>query len=1591
MTEQKLLASFFSKLSQTLLIVGSLLFAAAGSAQAEEITAIDFNGDLIGKVIPDGNVVGLDNKLIGNVTADSLIVNFDGELIGGVVPQGIAIGNDTKMLGKVNNDGSVRLPSGKIVGKVLPNGLVIDDYYNLIGSVLFPGLVYSNDGKTIGRLTGDGQYSNLRGQKIGFFSPSGDAYRQVGSDYVLDGRLISSKMVVSLDGEFIGSVTPGGSVSNFEGAVIGSVHANGFVYNQNNTVIGSIVRSGYALDNRGKYLGFVTYNGEVIHKEKLVGRLRADKKIIDAKNHVIGFMVDFSASATDGKGKYLGRAMPNGKLASGKDIIGQVGPRGIVMDKDGKIGGQLIATGPVFDYRGSLKGISLSNGALISLNGSPIGYVKGAQGYDNSGQVVGAVMDTAVIIDSQNQSLGVSNIGSAFNNRGAEGVVSPYGYVFDGNGTLLGMTQKPSELYSVNGAVVAKINLNGKAVNNSGSDLGKLTAAGISLDERNRVLGKNLNVGFAVDSKGQSLGNLSEDNFVLNNNGEIIAKILPDYSVIPTSSDNSPELMPQNGTAFAEAPVVSVEGDLLGHADLNGVVYDSKHTNIGKVTDNGWAVDNNNILIGRLINYTPVADSRCASIGVVTPDAQVRNFREVNLGRVLANGQLVGANGLIAGQIVDLQPVIDNTGNVIGVVSVDGKVSNYANENLGCIDKKGQLKNASGAVIGAVADYYPVMNFKDKIIGRSVLDGRVVDNDNQFIGYSQPDDNVNSQTGSPLGSLFKYQVAFDNGNQYLGRVNNKAEVISPRNEVVGQVSFDGYVWNKDQKVGYALYDFYVYNNDFFAIGYIAKNGEVLDFNNRRLGQIKRGFLVDKEDKVIGRGNRSYELRDTQNVVRGTLKINNEVYNADNKLLGSIDKAGQLRNEKGEIIAAANPLQYYSSISRQIVVDKSGKVIGYLNENGELVDESGKVIGYKNKNGEIVSLGNNVVGTAAEDGKVYDKNNNLIGYVRPDGSVVDLNGNVIGYKNDKNEVIGMGSQILGKVPEREKAYDANGNFVGYVRPDGTVEDEDGKVIGRLNNSGNVIDASGNILGGIGASWYEKVKPLATDKQPAKPGEEIKVGAIDESKGTSSSGKNNEYRRSLNIALTPDGEYLGDILEDGRVVDKKGNVLGRRMPDGLVIDDNGSLIGIEEVKKTDTNDMFVPAGSFGQGAAYGIGTGPGSNLGPGGGFGPGERYDPQRQYALGVAMSERRRNIAVGKISSGYSAESFDGMQRDWEAQGIGKVISSWRVDMSEMILADKPIPAVIARSIDSNNPTPVTAFVERNVYAEQGRNILIPAGSRVIGTLGGLTASTERTSTSAKVQISWSRLIRPDGSIFVFNGLTGDAQGRGGALGYLDQQLFKRYSLPLMVTALSSLTSYYMADDEDTTGETETSRQQAANDARQNFLSQMDAVFNEILNDKASIRPMTYVPAGTRIIIYPQIDLWLRTADREQYEKSRTDSMNDDLPLQIDGQAIGDNTVGKPGARGVKPSSSQVQYQNTPTGVQEEEDIPLMADEPTTTKKSKVYTPPSYYRPPVSPVTTAKPVTPPAYSGKPAAGSGSSSSSSSGSSDDEPKDNVPQLF
>ena len=1335
----------------------ALVMCSAG-VQAQEITAIDFNGDLIGKVIPDGKVVSFENQLIGNITADSLIVDFDGKLIGGVVPRGVAIGNDNRLLGKVNNDGTVRLSTGKIIGKALPNGLVVDDKFDILGAVLFPGIIYSDEGETIGRLTGDGVYANLQGQTVGFVSPDGYAYRRVGNDYILEGRLISSKMVVDSVGRFIGSISPGGKVTDLDGKQIGFIKANGFAYDTENKVIGRIVNSGYAFDNSGNYIGLVTFNGEVVNNEKLVGYMQVDGSIADTGGNIIGFAVDIATTANDTAGRYLGRIMPEGKIAKGRNIIGQIGPWNVIYDREGKQIGKAIVSGPVFDYRGGLRAHALKNGQVILPGGTPLGTTRGVFAVNASGKVVGAVLQNQVILNANNQPLGVSGINSVLTNGDDNRIISPLGYVYNSEGGIDGRTLPLGEIYTLSGSMAGNISPNGDILRNGAVQSGKLTQYGYNIDERNTILGGNIKASYAVDIKGERLGVLADGNQILDKNLKQIAKVLPDGSAVSSYNDLN-SYMPVIGRADNAYLALRYDGKVLGYVDDQGLVKDEGAATIGKVNAQGIVFDNSGNSIGETVEFQPVINNNCEFLGVVVPSGEVKNYREVTIGKVLPNRQVVSESGSVIGFAITAGSVTDFGGNLLGMVTSNGKVLNYAGENIGCINGQYRIRNQQNALIGQITPLTPAIDFDGKIIGRSTLSGKIVNDNSKDIGYVLPDDSINSSSGEAIGAVFRYRYAFDNNNKLIGTTNDKGEVFNPQGNIIGKVDFDGNVVSDGNNVGYALYDMYMYDNDNKTLGYIAADGNVISFTNQRLGKINRGFAVDNSGKMFARGNRDFMIRNKNNEVLGELLLDGRVIDNEGEQIGSLGVAGDIEATDGQVIATAKPLQYYEAEKKQPV------------------------------------------------------------------------------------------------------YDASGNVIGYVGSDNKIVDSKGNVIGQMTANGSAISLDGTVIGNTKLDWYER--PVVNEPKLPEVGS-IKVPEKD-------------YKRSVNIALTPDGEYLGDILEDGSVINKAGKVLGKLLPDGLVVDEHGSLIGIEEsAKNSEKEGIFVPAGNFGSGSAYGTGTGP-SNLGPGGGYGPGERYDVQRSAALSVAQGERRQNMEVGKISSNYSKEDFDGKQKDW---GVRKVISTLPVDMDMMILADKPIPAVIARSIDTEHEVPVTAFVERNVYAEDGRNIIIPAGSRLIGSCGGGSGG-ENSSASARIAIQWDRLIMPNGVMFdISSAQSADAQGRGGVLGYLDRQLMKKYSMPFATSLANSGLSILFATGEKSKTDSETSKQQAMNDARDSFLTDSKQMFNQILQDRSNIRAITFIPAGTRIIVYPKVDLWLRTPDNAETgeDKEYKDVLIDDKAM-----------------------------------------------------------------------------------------------------------------
>jgi len=119
------------------------------------------------------------------------------------------------------------------------------------------------------------------------------------------------------------------------------------------------------------------------------------------------------------------------------------------------------------------------------------------------------------------------------------------------------------------------------------------------------------------------------------------------------------------------------------------------------------------------------------------------------------------------------------------------------------------------------------------------------------------------------------------------------------------------------------------------------------------------------------------------------------------------------------------------------------------------------------------------------------------------------------------------------------------------------------------------------------------------------------------------------------------------------------------------------------------------------------------------------------------------------------------------------------NLSMTIAQGKIINAVLEVAINTELPGNVRAIVSRDTYAESGRAILIPKGSRLIGTYNsGIIHGQSR------VMIVWTRMIRPDGIDIMIGSPGIDNLGRAGVIGYTDNKFFDIFSGAILTTALT---------------------------------------------------------------------------------------------------------------------------------------------------------------------------------------------------------------
>lgn len=221
----------------------------------------------------------------------------------------------------------------------------------------------------------------------------------------------------------------------------------------------------------------------------------------------------------------------------------------------------------------------------------------------------------------------------------------------------------------------------------------------------------------------------------------------------------------------------------------------------------------------------------------------------------------------------------------------------------------------------------------------------------------------------------------------------------------------------------------------------------------------------------------------------------------------------------------------------------------------------------------------------------------------------------------------------------------------------------------------------------------------------------------------------------------------------------------------------------------------------------------------------------------------------------------------------EVVASQPYDRSFVLRQYKPIPATIVSEVradasvyEEGKPLPVRATVDRNVYSDDGRNIIIPTGTLMLGYVTGELPGPYKA--IGRMQINWYQFIRPDGVEFNFTDeghqpFAGDAQGRVGVPGRGSTDYMEQFVMPMLtaivpaaVNLIAPVSDAFVNQiDLDNNTVVQSGKVRSSELAKNEIITAWNQVAQKLLVDMMdnTVPPFT-IAAGTRITVYSPADL-----------------------------------------------------------------------------------------------------------------------------------------
>lgn len=179
------------------------------------------------------------------------------------------------------------------------------------------------------------------------------------------------------------------------------------------------------------------------------------------------------------------------------------------------------------------------------------------------------------------------------------------------------------------------------------------------------------------------------------------------------------------------------------------------------------------------------------------------------------------------------------------------------------------------------------------------------------------------------------------------------------------------------------------------------------------------------------------------------------------------------------------------------------------------------------------------------------------------------------------------------------------------------------------------------------------------------------------------------------------------------------------------------------------------------------------------------------------------------------------------------------DPDQTLAQGSVIQAALQVAINSDLPGNVVAVVSEPVPAFSGDAILIPRGSKLVGSYSaGVQAGQKR------ILIAWSRILTPDGISMQIASVGGDRLGRSGVTGFVDSKFAERFGGAALISLMGAGPAVAAAQVDD----------EIASDTAAAVSKDLEDVSGSAIAEQLSRKPTIYIDQGAGVTVLVDRDV-----------------------------------------------------------------------------------------------------------------------------------------